>query len=149
MAVEIFTLPDATWTVPGVLAVTSLVLLGFVYIKSQKSGKNLPKGPPSLPILGSLPFLGKDILKDLDHMRETYGDIFMLCLQSPTVVLNGYTAIKEALVKQGDAFVGRPKDMVGIVEVTKGFGRSKFYIFLFVHLWFRVTNYILCNYEFH
>ncbi len=39
------------------------------------------------------------------------------------VILNGYKTITEAMVTEGDAFVGRPQ-FGGIKLVTRGFGNT-------------------------
>ena len=39
-----------------------------------------------------------------------------------TVMLNSYDIIKEAFVKLGHAFSGRPQDLFFITEITQGLG---------------------------
>ncbi len=62
------------------LGSTLLVLLFFNIIKHiyyiNKSRKRLPPGPVGLPIVGYLPFLGKQPHKDIAKLGEKYGNVF-------------------------------------------------------------------------
>ena len=67
-----------------------------------------PPGPPGLPFVGMLPFLGKHLHLELDQLTEQYGNIFQLHVGGrKLVVLSGLETIKEALVKQQDKFNAR------------------------------------------
>jgi len=97
-------------------------LLSYNYFVKE-SWKKLPPGPWTLPLIGSLPFLGLDIRKPLRKMAAKYGDVFTIYLGSRrVVVLNGYDVIKEAFLKNGHVFSGRP-DIFFISGLTKGYGR--------------------------
>ncbi|XP_028263766.1 cytochrome P450 2D14-like [Parambassis ranga] len=84
----------------------------ILHFKPQRP-KNFPPGPPPLPILGNLLQLNKDNpLKDLDRLKRTYGDVYSLFIgPRPAVVINGFKAIKEAMVIKAADFAGRPQDM--------------------------------------
>ncbi|PRD34805.1 UNVERIFIED_CONTAM: Cyp18a1 [Trichonephila clavipes] len=57
-----------------------------------------PSGPVGLPVVGYLPFLGKEPHKTFRKMTEKYGDIIGLYLgQKYTIVLNEYNVAKEVL----------------------------------------------------
>ncbi|GFU01058.1 cytochrome P450 2F3 [Trichonephila clavipes] len=57
-----------------------------------------PPGPVGLPVVGSLPFLGKEPYKTLWTMKDKYGDIISVYLGPRyTVVLNEYSVMKEVL----------------------------------------------------
>ena len=103
-----FGLNLSTW------AVFIVVILLIRWYQTRSPLKNLPPGPPSVPILGSLPFIEtKNTILALSKLSVKYGDIYMLYLGSErTVVLNSYEVIKDALVKQGNAFSGRPNDFI-------------------------------------
>ncbi len=65
-------------------------------------------GPPALPFVGILPFLGKHLHLELNQLAKKYGNIFQIRVGAKTlVVLNGLETIKEALVKQQDSFNSR------------------------------------------
>ncbi|GFY64859.1 cytochrome P450 2B11 [Trichonephila inaurata madagascariensis] len=57
-----------------------------------------PPGPVGLPVVGYLPFLGKEPHKTFKKMKEKYGDIIGVYLGPKyTVILNEYTVMKEVL----------------------------------------------------
>ncbi|KAK2152708.1 hypothetical protein LSH36_321g07011, partial [Paralvinella palmiformis] len=104
------------------LITTVIFLLSYNYFVKE-SWKKLPPGPWTLPLIGSLPFLGLDIRKPLRKMAAKYGDVFTIYLGSRrVVVLNGYDVIKEAFLKNGHVFSGRP-DIFFISGLTKGYGK--------------------------
>ena len=77
-------------------------------IRLNKTTQISPPGPPALPFVGMLPFLGKNLHVALNQLAKKYGNIFQLHVGGRTLVaLNGYEAIKEALVKQQDSFSAR------------------------------------------
>ncbi|XP_041856610.1 cytochrome P450 1A1 isoform X2 [Melanotaenia boesemani] len=54
--------------------------------------------------------MGDQLHLSLTSLRLRYGDVFKVHLGSLTVViLSGYTTIRQALVRQGEAFAGRPE----------------------------------------
>ncbi|GAB6030771.1 hypothetical protein CHUAL_007620 [Chamberlinius hualienensis] len=67
-----------------------LILLLFIAYWYLSGPKNLPPGITGLPIVGYLPFMGSRL----------------------TVILNDYSTIQEAFVKNGYIFAGRPIDNV-------------------------------------
>ena len=59
--------------------------------------------------------------------RKKYGDVFSLYLGNRLViVLNGYTAIREALVTQSHIFSGRPENVLVFDTVNKRRGELPF-----------------------
>ena len=98
-----------TINIQTLLVFTVVFLLLYNYIIKQ-SWKRLPPGPPCLPLLGSLPFLGSsDLREPLRKLSGQYGDLFTVYLgQKRVVVLNSYDTIKEALMTHGQAFGDRP-----------------------------------------
>ena len=104
------------------LVFTAVFLFIYKYVTKDRH-INLPPGPPSLPIVGSLPWLGEDLREPLEKMKHKYGDVFTIYLgKHRTVMLNSYDAIKEAYVKYGNAYVGRPQEMFLIKYFSKGRG---------------------------
>ena len=68
-----------------------------------------PPGPWGFPIVGHLLFVGGNLPETFCKWRQQYGDVFRIRMGMwDTVVINGYSAIKEALEKHGDTFSGRP-----------------------------------------
>ena len=88
-----------------------------------------PPSAPSVPVFGSLPFIGLGKAAGLGpppHIRmaqlaERYGDVMELKMgRAPWVVLSSPSAVHEAFVLKGDAFSGRP--MVPSMSISSGGG---------------------------
>ena len=86
-----------------------------------------PPSAPSVPVFGSLPFIGLGKAAGLGpppHIRmaqlaERYGDVMELKMgRAPWVVLSSPSAVHEAFVLKGDAFSGRP--MVPSMSISSG-----------------------------
>ncbi|KAH0619384.1 hypothetical protein JD844_019438 [Phrynosoma platyrhinos] len=72
------------------------------------TGKPLP-GPVGWPLLGNVLQLGRLPHLTFCALAKRYGPVFQLRLgRRAVVVLNGASAIREALVQQGGPFAGRP-----------------------------------------
>ncbi|CAL8346990.1 unnamed protein product [Lota lota] len=79
-----------------------------------------PPGPTPWPLVGNLLQMGSQIHLSLTRLRLQYGDVFQVRLGSLTVVvLSGYATIRRALVRQGQAFAGRP-DLFTFSAVADG-----------------------------
>lgn len=101
-----------------------VIYLVFLLVwKGSHKGRSLPPGPTPLPIIGNLMQLNfRNIPASLSELAKEYGPVYMLYLGSqPTVVLHGYEVIKEALIHQGDEFLGRGPLPI-ISDVQKGHG---------------------------
>ncbi|OWK07539.1 hypothetical protein Celaphus_00008582, partial [Cervus elaphus hippelaphus] len=109
-------------TLALVICITCLVFL-FMWKKSHKGLGKLPPGPTPLPIIGNLMQLNfKDIPASLSKFAKQYGPVYTLYLGSQTtVVLHGYEAVKEALIGQGDEFLGRGPIPI-IDDTQRGYG---------------------------
>ena len=60
-------------------------------------------------MVGHLPFFGSYPPQTFQKWQETYGDVFRIRMGSwKTVVLNGYSAIKDAMDRKDDVFSSRP-----------------------------------------
>ncbi|XP_060116523.1 cytochrome P450 2W1 [Heteronotia binoei] len=95
----------------------TLVLLGLavfallLYLRSsRRPSRNLPPGPPPLPLIGNLHLINiKRQDKSFMKLSEKYGPVFTVHLGfQKAVVLTGYKAVKEALLSNADEFVDRP-----------------------------------------
>lgn len=93
----------------ALFVVASILSIAYWYLSEPR---NLPPGPPGLPLLGST-------LKVLDVNEqqaflfdcvEKYGPIFKLYIANKLVIILGdHESIQEAMVKQGEIFSGRPQ----------------------------------------
>ncbi|KAM9743271.1 cytochrome P450 1D1 isoform 1-T1 [Menidia menidia] len=97
------------------LCVFTLILMAIRRQKSQTFAFRIQHDPPlpgpvPWPLVGNLLQVGDQMHLSLTRMRGLYGDVFKLRLGSLTVVvLSGYTTIRQALVRQAEAFAGRPE----------------------------------------
>ncbi len=113
--------------IQAVLVFVLVFLLIYIYVRKDGNIR-LPPGPFSLPIVGNLPWLGTDLREPLEKMKRKYGDIFTVYLGSRRVImLCSYDTIKEAFVKYGNIFIGRPQDLFFIKELTYGLGVYLYY----------------------
>ncbi|XP_010223402.1 PREDICTED: cytochrome P450 1A5-like [Tinamus guttatus] len=114
----------------GILLATEILIaaavfcLVFLLIQSFKQhvpkGLKSPPGPRGLPILGSVLQLRKDPHLVLAKLSQQYGDVMEISIGTRRVlVLSGLDTIKQALVKQGEDFMGRP-DLHSFRYVTDG-----------------------------
>ncbi|XP_046585105.1 cytochrome P450 2U1-like [Haliotis rubra] len=100
------------------LCVAVLVLLWL--LTRRPSG--LPPGPPLLPFFGNALSMDSDPRITFKKLRQQYGDIFSVYLfNKPLIVLNGYSTLKEAIVKNADVFSERPHNTINDF-ITKGKG---------------------------
>ncbi|XP_060943196.1 cytochrome P450 1B1 [Limanda limanda] len=67
-----------------------------------------PPGPLAWPLIGNAAEMGKLPHLYLTRMAHKYGSVFQIKLGSRTVVVLNGDSIKQALVKQGTDFAGRP-----------------------------------------
>lgn len=106
-----------------VLSTLLLTLLLVQYLRFRWLGRQLPPGPGPLPLIGNL----WTLRFQLDHevfmqMAKTHGNIFTVWLgQKPVVVLNGYQAVREALIGRSEEVSGRPTTPL-FEELSQGKG---------------------------
>ncbi|KAI2806036.1 hypothetical protein BLOT_005047 [Blomia tropicalis] len=99
-------LPVVSTYISSNLSSVLLILLFIRYIISYNKSKRLPKGPYGLPLIGYLPFLGKNPHYTLWKLSKQYGSIYTLPLgKQNIVVLNDWDSIKDSLRK--DSFLGK------------------------------------------
>uniref|UniRef100_A0A8C7B022 Cytochrome P450 1A n=1 Tax=Neovison vison TaxID=452646 RepID=A0A8C7B022_NEOVI len=83
-------------------------------------GLKSPPGPWGWPLLGNVLTLGKTPHLALTRLSQRYGDVLQIHIGStPVLVLSGLDTIRQALVRQGDDFKGRP-DLYSFTLVTDG-----------------------------
>lgn len=94
------------------LAVLLLILAYFSWPKVKCPGAKYPKNLPSLPLVGSLPFIPRHGHPHVNFfkLQEKYGPIYSFREGSKTTVMVGhYQLAKEVLIKKGKEFSGRPQ----------------------------------------
>ncbi|KAF6726397.1 Cytochrome P450 2J2 [Oryzias melastigma] len=110
------------WDLKSLLLFISVFIITADYIKNRRP-VGFPPGPAALPIVGNI------FTVDLNRPHESfiklaaeYGDLYSLRFgQQWIVVLNGYKALKEALVTKGDSVIDRPHLPLQD-EIAKGLG---------------------------
>uniref|UniRef100_A0A803TKM7 unspecific monooxygenase n=1 Tax=Anolis carolinensis TaxID=28377 RepID=A0A803TKM7_ANOCA len=100
------------------LGITTLFLVVFISClvfsavwKSRMKKEKLPPGPTPLPIIGNILQLKTNYLDQAIHkLSQKYGPVFTMYVGTErVVVLNGYDAVKEALIDRADEFSARGK----------------------------------------
>eukprot|EP00058_Branchiostoma_floridae_P028116 XP_002613607.1 hypothetical protein BRAFLDRAFT_93650 [Branchiostoma floridae] len=96
-------------------------LLACLYLRRSR---NLPPYPAGrVPVLGHLLALGRAPHLQLTAWRRQYGDVFTVRIgMQDVVVLNGYTAVKDAMVDRSELFASRPPNY--IPDLLTGFGKD-------------------------
>ncbi|XP_028324814.1 cytochrome P450 1B1-like [Gouania willdenowi] len=84
----------------------------------QRRGSG-PPGPFPWPLIGNAAQLGKAPHLYFSRMAKKYGNVFQIKLGNRTVVVLNGDSIKQALVKQGPDFAGRP-DFASFQYVSSG-----------------------------
>ncbi|XP_078694161.1 cytochrome P450 2D6-like [Branchiostoma floridae x Branchiostoma belcheri] len=112
--------------ISGLNLQTVLVLCGtflFAWYLLNRP-RNLPPYPAgSLPVIGHLLALGRTPHHKLTAWRRQYGDVFTVRMgMEDVVVLNGYAAVKDALVDRSELFASRPPHY--ILDAVYGFGKD-------------------------
>ncbi|NXK37308.1 CP1A4 protein, partial [Piprites chloris] len=114
----------------GVISATEVLLaaavfcLVFLLLQSLQQqvpkGLKSPPGPRGYPILGNVLELRKDTHLALTKLSQKYGDVMEVRIgMRPVLVLSGLETIKQALVKQGEDFMGRP-DLHSFQYISNG-----------------------------
>ncbi|CAI9157870.1 unnamed protein product [Rangifer tarandus platyrhynchus] len=83
-------------------------------------GLKSPPEPWGLPLLGHVLTLGKNPHMVLSQLSQRYGDVLQIRIGcTPVLVLSGLDTIRQALVRQGDDFKGRP-DLYSFTFISDG-----------------------------
>ncbi|XP_004056565.4 cytochrome P450 1A2 [Gorilla gorilla gorilla] len=95
------------------LLASAIFCLVFWVLKGLRprvpKGLKSPPEPWGWPLLGHVLTLGKNPHLALSRMSQHYGDVLQIRIGSmPVLVLSGLDTIRQALVRQGDDFKGRP-----------------------------------------
>ena len=85
-------------------------ILITMYLKTNKSLRNFPKGPTNLPFVGSIFSVGFDLKSAFLRWRKNYGSIVGFHLgHQPCIVINDFDILNEAF--KDERFCGRPKNL--------------------------------------
>ena len=123
MALMILPLIGSVSVFEGLVAMVTLcliyMLMKFFHTDVPEGLRRLP-GPKPLPIIGNVLELGDRPYLSLTAMAQRYGNIFQIQIgMRPVVVLSGHETVRQALIKQGDDFAGRP-DLYSFQFINEG-----------------------------
>nr|BAF58168.1 cytochrome P450 1A2 [Pusa sibirica] len=83
-------------------------------------GLKSPPGPWGWPLLGNVLTLRKNPHLALSRLSQRYGDVLQIHIGStPVLVLSGLDTVRQALVRQGEDFKGRP-NLYSFTLITNG-----------------------------
>lgn len=86
-----------------------------------RSSSRCPPGPRGLPLVGFLPFLGKDFHRTLQTLAAVYGPVYQIFLGSKrVVVISDHKLVRRAFSQA--AFSGRPD--TELTKLLQGYGGS-------------------------
>ncbi|XP_060623318.2 cytochrome P450 2J6-like [Anolis sagrei] len=120
------------WGISQLLAAALICLLVWQFLKLRWASRELPPGPIPFPLIGSVWRLDLKLNQEtFTKMSKSYGKIFTMWFgHKPMIVLNGFHAVKEALVTNSEEMTGRP--MTPFVNDTM---KGKGVLFATGHIW--------------
>ncbi|XP_049456550.1 cytochrome P450 1B1 isoform X2 [Epinephelus fuscoguttatus] len=116
-----FTLEGINPATPGAVLLACVTLLLSLHLWRWLQQRSLPclPGPLAWPVVGNAPQLGNAPHLYFTRMAKKYGNVFQVKLGSRAVVVLNGDSIKQALVKQGSEFAGRP-DFTSFQYISEG-----------------------------
>nr|ABZ88705.1 cytochrome P450 1A1 [Planiliza macrolepis] len=107
-------------------SLVAVVTVCLVYLIMKSFQEKIPEGlsrlpgPKPLPIIGNVLEMGSRPYLSLTEMSKRYGNVFQIQIgMRPVVVLSGNETVRQALIKQGDDFAGRP-DLYSFRFISEG-----------------------------
>lgn len=104
----------------------AMITLCLVYLIIKNLHTEIPEGlrqlpgPKPLPIIGNVLEVGSKPYLSLTAMSKRYGPVYQIQIgMRPVVVLSGSETMRQALIKQGDDFAGRP-DLYSFQFINNG-----------------------------
>ncbi|XP_071088224.1 cytochrome P450 2U1-like [Haliotis cracherodii] len=110
-----------TFAVSPTTVLLCVAVLAVLWLLTRRPS-GLPPGPTLLPFVGNVLSMGPDPRITFKKLRQQYGDIFSVYMfNKPLIVLNGYSALRDAIVKNADDFSDRPHSFLNDF-ISKGKG---------------------------
>ena len=103
------------------LACVTLLFSLHLWIWLRHRSTSGPPGPFAWPVVGNAPQLGNAPHLYFARMAQKYGNVFQIKLGNRAVVVLNGDSIKQALIKQGNDFAGRP-DFTSFQYISGGNG---------------------------
>ncbi|KAI5623756.1 cytochrome P450 1A1 [Silurus asotus] len=93
----------------AIITICTVYLLLWVSRTKIPEGLRPLPGPKPLPLIGNVLELGSNPHLSLTTMSKRYGPVFQVQIGTrPVAVLGGIEVVRQALIKQGEEFAGRP-----------------------------------------
>lgn len=100
------------WFIITISLCVAALLKPLLTLFSPRNNKNLPPGPPALPLIGNLIWLRKpvsEIEQVLRRLKPRYGPLITIKIAHRSVVfVSGHSIAHQALVQNGAVFADRP-----------------------------------------
>ncbi len=113
-----------------ILYAGGIALLVYVFVNyliQISELKKYPPGPFPLPIIGNIHQLGTKPHESLALMSKKYGPVMSFSFGSQRIVVfNAIEQAREALLKKGEDFAGRPQDVLPASIVTRNYNDIAF-----------------------
>ncbi|XP_044128621.1 cytochrome P450 2J6-like [Bufo gargarizans] len=120
------------WFIQQLLLVFVFFLIFGKYLKIIWKARSLPPGPSPFPIFGNLWTLCFNMNPEtLRKVSKLYGNIYTVWIgETPVIVLQGYKAVKNAIVSHSEELSGRP-----VSNLMKDMSNGKGIVVSNGHIW--------------
>lgn len=107
-------------------SLVAIITICVVYLLLWAARTKIPEGlqklpgPKPLPLIGNVLELGRNPHLSLTAMSKRYGPVFQVQIGTrPVAVLGSSDVVRQALIKQGEEFAGRP-DLYSFQFISEG-----------------------------
>ncbi|GAU36829.1 hypothetical protein TSUD_320670 [Trifolium subterraneum] len=98
----------------SLLSLTFIITIKILLKIQSRRLKNLPPGPPTIPIIGNLHLLKHPIHRTITTLSQKYGDLISLWFGSRlVVVVSSPSLVQECFTKNDIILANRPKFITG------------------------------------
>ena len=104
------------------ISLVSVIVILLCISRKKADPLSLIPGPFRLPIFGNVQFNFPRLHIQFTEFAKRYGEVYRIqILSQPAIVINSYAAFREAYMKKGKDFVGRPHMLrFEIVRANRG-----------------------------
>lgn len=104
----------------AIITICTVYLFMWVTRTKIPEGLRVLPGPKPYPLIGNVLELGSNPHLSLTTMSKTYGPVFQVQIGTrPVAVLSNSEVVRQALIKQGEEFAGRP-DLYSFRFISEG-----------------------------
>lgn len=107
----------------GFVGIAGLAFLIYQICQVGRRPKNMPPGPPTLPVVGNLHLLpSKNVHVKFKEWADKYGEIYSVMLGNQRmVVLNSPRVVKDLIDQRSNNYSSRPEMYVGQTLISGGY----------------------------